>query len=219
MRSGCLIFICFSAFNVACSQSRIVSPPVNNNSSNDLWYPSDRQLTPAFPNGHESFMDTSSFSTVVPAFQPGVIITKEDDTLAGLVKYASSVPLDKVTYRSNLISSDSVFSVSDIKSVITQFEYFANIPFEGKERMMRWLAVGKINLYGFAKYYSAGSSEITYVLKKTEDQFIYINKNDFKVMMKHVFFDTPDMLNKIRKRGYRFNDMIEIIREYNKGFQ
>jgi hypothetical protein len=80
--------------------------------------------------------------------------------------------------------------------------------------MMPWLAVGKINLF-----IVGGLSEIIYVLQKNRNQFVYANKKDFKVMMRHIFFDTPDMLKNIGKKGYKFDDMIKIVREYNKRFQ
>ena len=79
---------------------------------------------------------------------------------------------------------------------------------------MPWLAVGKINLYFYSKNYNN-----TYVLEKDRNQFVYINQKDFKVMMRHIFFDTPDMLKKIGKKEYRFEDMIKIIKDYNRRFQ
>ena len=149
----------------------------------------------------------------------GPFITNNRDTLSGLIKFASAVPSEKITYRQDSTASDSIFYVDKLKSVITQFAYFTNIPFKGKGTMMPWLAVGKINLFVHTKNYNIGPSDITYVLENDRNQFDYINPKDFKIMMRHVFFDTPDMLEKIGKKGYKFDDMIKIVREYNERFR
>lgn len=208
------------AFNLAYCQSRPTFPVSNDPANNEL-IPSGNPPAPVFQpwNDYGNIMSEPDVSRSEQIFQPGIIITKEGDTLAGLVKYAYTGPSDKVTYRANLIASDSVFSIYKIRSIITQFVYLANIPFAGKEKMMPWLAVGKINLYTYAKYYTESFPEITYVLEKGKDHFIYINKKGFNAMMKHAFFDTPDLLKKIGKKGYRFDDMVRIIRDYNKRFQ
>jgi hypothetical protein len=174
--------------------------------------PSNNQSQPAFLSGNDYMVP--SYNQSKPAFQPAVIITKDGDTLSGLIKYAYAGVFNKIIYKQNLIASDSIFSVHKIKSIITQFVYLENIPFKGKEIMMPWLAVGKINLF-----IVGGLSEIIYVLEKNRNQFVYANKKNFKVMIRHVFFDTPDMLEKIGKKGYKFDDMIKIVREYNKRFQ
>lgn len=231
MRPICVVFIFFSIFSSAFGQSRISGNQVTDGQlrtgqpltqGNDLIQGDD----------YSGNLAESAYNYSKQYFQPGVIITKDGDTLSGLVKYAYPAPSDKVFYKANLLLRDSIFSVLKIKSIITQFVYLANIPFEGKEKMMPWLAVGKINLYVQAKYYDnsffifnnnlsfnmEGLSEITYVLEKN-NQFNYINNRNFKVMMRHIFFDTPDMLEKIGRKGYRFDDMIRIIRDYNKRFQ
>ena len=38
-------------------------------------------------------------------------------------------------------------------------------------------------------------------------------------MMRHVFFDVPDLSKKLGKKGYRFEDLVGIVKEYNKRFQ
>jgi hypothetical protein len=198
--------------NLSYCQSKIIG----NGYSSNLSAPSNSQLKPAFQPRDDDANNLLEFpySRLQPGFQPGVIITKDGDTLSGLIKYPYAGVFNQVIYKPNLIASDSIFSVHKIKSIITQFVYLENIPFKGKEIMMPWLAVGKINLF-----IVGGLSEIIYVLQKNRNQFVYANKKDFKVMMRHIFFDTPDMLKNIGKKGYRFNDMIRIVREYNKRFQ
>jgi hypothetical protein len=208
MKFFCINLIFILAFHLAYCQSKIIGI----GHSNGMSVPSNNQSQPAFLSGNDYMVP--SYNQSKPAFQPAVIITKDGDTLSGLIKYAYAGVFNKIIYKSNLIASDSIFSVHKIKSIITQFVYLENIPFKGKEIMMPWLAVGKINLF-----IVGGLSEIIYVLQKNRNQFVYANKKDFKVMMRHIFFDTPDMLKNIGKKGYRFNDMIRIVREYNKRFQ
>ncbi|MEO8853936.1 MAG: hypothetical protein ABI359_09160 [Ginsengibacter sp.] len=200
------------SFNSAYCQSQIIINGQSNSFSVPLYNQTQTDFQQVTDFTDNRFLPSTSKSG--PGFQPGVIITKDGDTLGGLVKYAYTVPVEKVFFKADSNGSDSVFSVHNIKSIITQFVYLARIPFKGKEEMMPWLAVGKINLYFFAKNY-----DNTYVLEKDRNQFVYINQKDFKVMMRHVFFDTPDMLKKIEKKEYRFEDMIKIIREYNKRFR
>lgn len=209
-----LIFIL--AFHLTYCQSKIIGNSYSNKPSVSPGSQSEPGFQPG--NTYGIIRAESTHGRVNSNFQPGVIITKDGDTLRGLVKYIYPVPLDKISYKADLSRSDSIFSVEDIKSIVTQSVYLANIPFEGKEKMMRWLSVGKINLYSYLKYYESGNTDLTYVLEKN-NQFIYINKKDFKVMMRHVFFDSPDILKNIGKKGYRFNDMIKVVREYNKRFQ
>ncbi|HEY5464741.1 MAG TPA: hypothetical protein VIJ95_15870 [Hanamia sp.] len=215
MRRFCVVFIFISIFNGAFSQSRISGNQVTDGQLSN-YNQSEQPFIQG--NAYSGNLAESAYNYSKEYFQPGVIITKDGDTLSGLVKYDYPVPLDKVSYKANLLGRDSIFSVLEIKSIITQFVYLANIPFAGKEKMMPWLSVGKINLYSNVKYYGTGSADITYVLEKN-NQFTYINKKDFKVMMRHVFFDVPDLLEKIGRKGYRFDDMRGIVKEYNKRFQ
>ena len=234
MRRLCILLF-ISVFNSAFGQSKI-SGTVKSHPADNAYSQAEQPFSPE--NGYPGNLPESAYNHLKPRFQPGIIITKNGDTLAGLVKYNYPVPYDKVIYRPNLLSSDSIFSIQMIKSVITQFVYLANNPFEGKEKMMPWLAVGKINLYADIKIYdnsflishdqpynqellkilSSGSADITYVLEKN-NQFTYINKKDFKVMMRHVLYDVPDMLKKIGRKGYKFDDMPGIVKEYNKRFR
>ena len=217
VRNICVILILILSFNLAYCQSRIISNGQSNNFSVPLYNQTQTEFQQITDFTDNRFVP--SYYQSDQGFQPGVIITKDGDTLGGLVKYANTLPVDKVTYKPDWNGSDSVLFVHNVKSIITQFVYLANIPFEGKEAMMPWLAVGKINLYVHIKYYNIGPSEITYVLNNDRNQFDYINPKDFKIMMRHVFFDTPDMLEKIGEKGYKFDDMIKIVREYNERFR
>ena len=213
----CYVFIFISFLNVAVGQSRI-SGVGNHATGGQLSNYNQVEQSFTSGNAYPYNLPESAYNHSKQQFQPGVIITKDGDTLSGLIKYTYPVPLDKVSYKANLPGHDSIFSIHELKSIITQSAYFTNIPFKGKEIMMPWLAVGKINLYLYLKYYESGNSELTYVLEKN-NQFSYIIKKDFKIMMRHVFFDVPDMLKNIGKKGYRFDDMIKIVRKYNKRFQ
>lgn len=212
VRNICVILIPILSFNLAYCQSRIISNGQSNNFSVPLYNQTQTEFQQITDFTDNRFVP--SYNRSDQGFQPGVIITKDGDTLGGLVKYANTLPVDKVTYKPDWNGSDSVLFVHNVKSIITQFVYLANIPFEGKEAMMPWLAVWKINLYFYSKNYNN-----TCVLEKDRNQFVYINQKDFKVMMRHIFFDTPDMLEKIGKKEYRFEDMIKIIKDYNRRFQ
>ena len=212
VRNICVILILILSFNLAYCQSRIISNGQSNNFSVPLYNQTQTEFQQITDFTDNRFVP--SYNQSDQGFQPGVIITKDGDTLGGLVKYANTLPVDKVTYKPDWNGSDSVLFVHNVKSIITQFVYLANIPFEGKEAMMPWLAVGKINLYFYSKNYNN-----TYVLEKNRNQFVYINQKEFKVMMRHVFFDVPDLLEKIGRKGYRFDDMVKIIKGYNNRFQ
>ena len=62
----------------------------------------------------------------------------------------------------------------------------------------------------YGKYLCTGKEQINLLISI---------KKDFKVMMRHVFFDVPDLLKKLGKKGYRFEDLVGIVKEYNKRFQ
>jgi hypothetical protein len=221
MRKCVIIFIFLLSFSGAYCQSQIISNTIPNN-------PPPLQLSPGYQPGNNvirrldegegAYSPAANYRRSNPSFQPGILITRDGDTLSGLIKYGYPFTSGTVIYRTALTAADSIFSFSNVKSIITQSLYLSNIPFNGKEEMMPWLAVGKINLYSHTKYFST-SADITFVLEKNKNQFVYINKKNFKVMMNHVFFDTPDMLKKIGKKGYKFEDMGKIIKEYNRRFE
>jgi hypothetical protein len=229
MRKCVIIFIFLLSFSGAYCQSQIISNVLPENSLRIIlstsYQPGNnflRRLDEGYEIGNKQRVYNSSDSSIGPSsstFVPGVIITKVGDTLSGLIEYGYPAPPEKVIYRPVITATDSVFSIYNVKSIITQSFYYSNIPFNGKEKMMPWLAAGKINLYVYIKDYSYSKPDITFVLEKNKNQFVYINRKDFKVMMRHVFFDIPDMLEKIGIKGYRFDDMIKVIKEYNKRFE
>lgn len=218
MKSLSFIPVFFLTFQFVYSQSRIIGNAGTNNSSGSVH---EYQEPIFFPYELDSKfnIDGSFQSRLNPNFQLAAIITNENDTLFGLIKYGYPDAFDKVIYRSDSIAPDSTVSVSNIKSIITQYVYLTKVLYKGKERMVRWMAVGRINLYAYIKYYGEWNSEVIYVLKKPGNQLIYINKKDFKTIMRHSVFDIPDLSKKIGKKGYRFADVFKIVTEYNKKFR
>ena len=82
---------------------------------------------------------------------------------------------------------------------------------------MPLLARGKINLYLFLKF-SAYTIDKIYFAEKN-DQSIEINHKTFKMLLQHLTFDSPDIEEKIGQKGYSFNDIIKIVKDYNRRFQ
>ena len=141
VRNMYVILISILSFNLAYCQSRIIS----NGQSNNFSVPLYNQTQTEFQQITD-FTDNRlvpSYNQSDQGFQPGVIITKDGDTLGGLVKYANTLPVDKVTYKPDWNGSDSVLFVHNVKSIITQFVYLANIPFEGKEAMNALVGSGE----------------------------------------------------------------------------
>ncbi|MEO6135857.1 MAG: hypothetical protein ABIP35_11935 [Ginsengibacter sp.] len=144
----------------------------------------------------------------------GVMITKQDDTLKCLVRLPSG-SLNDLYYMAYKKGSDSTIEVkeNEIKSITTAYFYIERIYVGGKEKLMFLVAGGKITLYSYAKDY-----RVLYVAVKN-NKYLEINKKTFKVLLRHLTFDYPELVKKIDKRGYEYDDIIKIINEYNKRFQ
>lgn len=143
----------------------------------------------------------------------GVMITKQDDTLKCLVRLPSG-SLNDLYYLVYKKGSDSTIDVkeSEIKSITTAYFYIERIYVGGKEKLMFLVAVGKITLFSYAKDY-----RVLYVAVKN-NRNLEINKRTFKVLLRHLTFDYPDLVEKIDKRGYQYDDIIKIVNEYNRKF-
>ena len=183
-----------------------------------------------------------SIGQAITGFQPGMIIKKSGDTINGFLKLIYPYSGNSIEYKSNENRKDSVIPLEEIKDIITKFLLLEKVPFEGKEKLMPLLAKGKITLFGIIKNYetseilnepidgnvdnksmtrthvfSSASQEIFYVAKKN-NQYLEIEKQTFKVFLKHLMFDCSDMVDKIGKKGYKFSDIIRIVKEYNRRF-
>lgn len=165
------------------------------------------------------------------AYDNGLIITKECDTIKCLV------PLE-VTYGDKIIikvdggSKKKVIKSSDIKYLATKYNIFENVSYtkkkKEKEALMQIVIEGFVYLYlkttvntgtsysGNGGIYTMNTSPtLEYVVKKN-DSTHYIKKNKFQETIIPLINDATELVEKIENKEFKYGDLEEIIKEYNK---
>jgi len=165
------------------------------------------------------------------AYDDGLIITKESDTINCLV------PLE-VTYGDKIIikidggSKEKVIKSSDLKYLATKYNIFENVRYtkkkKEKEALMQIVIEGFVNLYlkttvNTGTSYSGNGGTYTmntaptleYVVKKNDTTY-YIKKNKFQETIIPIINDATELVEKIENKKFKYGDLEEIINEYNK---
>ncbi|MEO6135856.1 MAG: hypothetical protein ABIP35_11930 [Ginsengibacter sp.] len=152
-----------------------------------------------------------------------ILITKKGDTLKCLARFPfpQRLEIEYLTVFKKNTDSIIIVKPSDIASVIGSLFWVDNMLVGGKEKLMLLVADGKIILYTYSKYYGydyLNDYGVFYVAVKNNKN-LEINRKTFKVLLRHLTFHYPELVKKIDKRGYEYDDIIKIVNEYNKRFR
>lgn len=167
----------------------------------------------------------------------GYVITTKGDTLEGKIEMLSP-SLNEV--RVKLIQEDGqaiIYRAKDVNSysfLVPNFDkkqkQFSErwisyvkrkvkrppVPFGPSEVLMQQEVKGKLNLFN---YYIETRSRMTdydhLVLLEKDGELIEIKKSNYKKKLKKIMMDSPIVVSKIGKKGYRFKNIGAIIKLYN----
>ncbi len=167
----------------------------------------------------------------------GYVVTIKGDTLKGQIEMLSpslnevKVKLiqegkEPILYRAKDVNSYS-FLVPNFDKKQKHFkERWINyvkrkvkrppVPFGPSEVLMQQEVKGKLNLFN---YFIETRSRMTdydhLVLLEQDNELIEIKKSNYKKKLKKIMMDSPIVVSKIGKKGYRFKNMKEIVELYN----
>ena len=117
----------------------------------------------------------------------------------------------------------------DIKSIRFAFKYLENIKLESKEKLTTQIIIGKISLYNYVELQKGETEDVPnsnggkFTLNKLIQHYIAKNgqgyqklvKTNFPEDLKQLINDCPALILKINNQEYTFEDMPEIIKQYN----
>jgi len=165
-------------------------------------------------------------------YRNGIIVTQTNDTINCLVPVASSFS-SKVSIKKNVDSDPETMSLGYIKYLATSTNLYENIGYlqKGKENhKLMWLEIeGKMNLYLELDDINHGSIPVrsgnmifrqnivvkTYVIKKAGMNYL-IEKNNFIDSILPIISETPDLISKVNSKAYNYENIEDLIKEYNR---
>jgi hypothetical protein len=116
---------------------------------------------------------------------------------------------------------------TEIKSILTPYQYFENITIDNQERLMLLMDDGRAKLFSHVSLNSdktkrEHSSErslknrvtVVYVVEK-DGTYIQLKKDDYKEKLSELFHDQPDLVAQINNDDVKFEHLEKIILHYN----
>ncbi len=183
-----------------------------------------------------SFISVTMCSCILemPVMFPSIIYLKDGRTIEGktsiITDYLFAIKdakTGKVKYLKN----------EDVKSLIQTYKEgkgkFENLYCGGESILVQIIETGEINVYRFQKRKTHSSTRgstystidtIWYIMKNNEPciklpiKGLFKDKlnNEFYEFAQKYYLDAPELLNKIGSDGYKYDDLLKTIREYNK---
>jgi hypothetical protein len=167
-------------------------------------------------------------------YRNGLIVTQTNDTIACMVPIATSFG-DKIKVKKTADSDEETMPLNKIKYLVNSTNLYENVAYKvkGKEiSKLMWLEIeGKLNLYleivsnaGRSNSFSGGrmnyyeSPTKNYVIKKADSTFL-IEEKHFIETIKPVISDNPDVLNKVVTKVYKFDNMEDLVKDYNNAIK
>lgn len=164
-------------------------------------------------------------SAQAQVFKKGSLITHEGDTLSGLVAAQSD---NTFVYKPNKKGSRSIYHVKDLAGYQLEDDVFqqhnvevlrGNFP----ERVKAYLRVvedGSLMLLEYTGPSIYGGEHVNYYLYNGSDAPYRVNQNksNFRSTMKLYFREVGDLAQKIKSKEYGYDNLEEIVREYNAWF-
>lgn len=161
-------------------------------------------------------------------FTEGTIVYKRGDSILCLLKREVNYG-DVITYKTHQNAEESQVGSKYIKSIRMESKYLENIILENKEKLVTLIVAGKISLYNYVETQKgepvkipntgggmfAPIKVITHYIIKDGDKFQEIKEKSFKKTLNRLLPDCQLIITKIENNEYSFDDIPEIIKEYN----
>lgn len=178
----------------------------------------------------------------IPKKGTGMFITTSGDTIQGNIKVWVENPYaikkishikgkkEKIDYAVTELSYLRFFSEGNISGVFVQ----KRVPSTKDTLMLKPIAKGAVTLYPFEELSTnagaimgangvmipGGSIAVkTYFLEKDGQWIGIVKRGNYKQLLRMELSDCPDLIRKIGRGGYKYGDMMKIIKVYNNCVQ
>lgn len=168
----------------------------------------------------------------------GYVISNKGDTLYGTVKDRKSTPMPRLYAKikfKNHRGKKRTLGPNDIAAYKRGGSIFQSVPFGEVEKFIRTTRVsygekhflrirvsGYLTLYEheFIEYECGPNFDSNFYLKKTNEiHFTRIPIIGFRKRMKTYFSDSYMILKKIENKNYRYKNLVELARDYNRWYE
>ncbi len=159
----------------------------------------------------------------VYSFEKGYIIKKTGDTISCLVPVSIHYGTE-IKYKFDENSPEKSIKSYDIKYLLTPYNAYENVLVDNEEKLMRIILIGKIKLYSYiipdegynpnGGFYMYGPPNIEYTLEKDSSLYTFTKKN-YEKTLKEQLKECTEIVAKIGKKGYKFDDIEKILSDYN----
>lgn len=167
-------------------------------------------VRPVFPIKRELFINKSIIGA-------DYIINNKNDTLYGIIespKYLGKYTLITNSGNKYIIDTKQVQSFRFKGNRYCQKKVYSVGIGKRKDRFVKIILEGKVNLYGFfAKALEYG--DILYYVEKNEN-LKYVRKDRFIRTMIVVLEDNDDLVKRLKNREFSYDNIYQLIKEYNE---
>lgn len=162
-------------------------------------------------------------------YQNGFIVTNQNDTIHGLIKYKNTAPyrvLEKIKFKRTKEEKDESYSPDEIKGftidTVTFISKLTKATGTSERRFLKPIVMGALSYYEL-EHTGFGAGNITeYIIlekKDASEQLTYVVNSlgfNFKKKMSEYVKEVPGLSDKISSGAYTKKDLKLIVTEYNK---
>jgi hypothetical protein len=161
-------------------------------------------------------------SSSAQMFEPGMLVTREGDSLLGYVARATEVSFaykkeknaSQTFYKDNEVAAyavnNQVYEQHVVEALRSDFpeilEVFLLVVVDGPIRLLEYTGKGLF-----------GNDHINYYLQYGDETPYRVNRSKgyFKTTMKHYFADYPELSDRIKSKELGYDNLVEIVNTYN----
>jgi hypothetical protein len=162
-------------------------------------------------------------------FEEALIVTKRGDSIRGFVEVTPNYG-SKINYKKVKGDAQSFMPTKEIKFISTANRYLENVHLGKRESLMTMIADGKARLFlevesrivvqqSRASHYEARETPyvdrtLLFVLKKG-GTYTEVTRKRYEEILSGVFFDCPDVVQKLREKAFTYEEMDKVVMYYN----
>ena len=163
--------------------------------------------------------------------EEGYIVTLQNDTIYGLLKYKSRVQSCKTVFFLSATGNKKKYYASELKGYSQNRVTYRSFPLPndllGASAFLKEFVKGEVNLYlryvnsvmvmGPQSQVVTKTLEIFYYRKEDSKELIRVKKLGFKDQLSDVVKADVELSAMILNKDYRYDDIVKIIEIYNQG--
>jgi len=156
-------------------------------------------------------------------YQPGAIITSDNERLEGLIKHVNMVPariLQNIKFKTAEGEKVTTYSPHELFAYEIEGDVFVSKKtLDGRTIFVKKFNTGKLKLYGELAFDGSASYNVTYVpyIQLDTDRVIrHVPQISFRNQMLDYLKDAPRLCQLISDRTLKWKDIEEIVFLYNE---